>query len=249
MAVDDSITYPFKGKNDPKIGPLAVLVSNQADLERLCELLDVDKNNHRKLLMSRIYSTNRFKGTFSITGPLIGAPYTVLVFENLIARGARHFIFFGWCGAVSRNIAIGDIIIPTAAVIDEGTSRHYAADVNRAAVPSVTLLEKIRTSFNKTTLPVHRGLVWTTDAIYRETKQKVSYFQQKKVLAVEMEVSALFTVGSFRRVDTAAILVVSDEISSLEWRRGFGNRRFINNRKAALEAIGRLCRTTQIPLS
>ena len=59
-----------------------------------------------------------------------------------------------------------------------------------------------------------------------------------------MEASAFFTVGNFRHVETAAILVVSDEISTFEWQRGFRNKRFIKNRKAALEVIGHLCGNT-----
>jgi uridine phosphorylase len=244
--VDESITYPFKGKNDPEIGPVAVLVSNQTDLIRLCDLMDVDKKNHRKLLMSMVYRERHPANTFSITGPMIGAPYTAMVLENLIAWGARHFIFFGWCGAVSRNVKIGDIVIPTSAIIDEGTSKHYTASPNHAVTPSASLLKKIKTSFNKKNVDAHEGIVWTTDAIYRETRKKVEYFQKKNVLAVEMEASALFTVGNFRRVETVAVLVVSDELSTFDWQRGFGNKRFIKHRRTALGVISHLCKNILI---
>lgn len=240
-AADESITHPFKGKNDPDLGPVAVLVSNQEDLDQLCALLDLDRQNHRKLLMSKIYTKVGPAATFSVAGPFIGAPYTVLVFENLIAWGARHFIFFGWCGAVSPNIKIGDIIIPTSAVIDEGTSKHYAENPSHTVTPSAPLRKKIITSFNKKNVDVQEGSVWSTDAIYRETRKKVEYFQKKNVLAVEMEASALFTVGNFRHVETAAVLVVSDELSTFDWQRGFRNKRFIKNRKTSLEVIGHLC--------
>lgn len=240
--LDEPIAFPFKGKNDPDLGPVAILVSSQGDLIRLCDLMDVDKKHHRKLLMSMVFSGPGPANTCSITGPMIGSPYTVMVLENLIAWGARQFIFFGWCGAVSRQVKIGDIVIPTAAVIDEGTSTHYGANLNHAMPSSTALLQKIKSSFNKKNVDVHEGLVWTTDAMYRETRRKVEYFQKKSVLAVEMEVSAFFTVGNFRRVETTAVLVVSDEISRYEWQRGFGNKRFKKHRKTALEVIHRLCR-------
>jgi uridine phosphorylase len=240
--LDEPIAYPFKGKNDPDLGPVAVLVSNQEDLNQLCDLMDVDRKHHRKLLMSRVFRGSAPADTFSITGPLIGSPYTVMVLENLIAWGARQFIFFGWCGAVARHVKIGDIIIPTSAIIDEGTSRHYAANPNHAVTPATSLLHKIKTSFNSKKVDVHEGLVWTTDAIYRETRKKVEYFQKKNVLAVEMEASALFTVGDFRRVEAGAVLVVSDELSTFDWQRGFGSKRFIKHRKTALEVISRLCK-------
>lgn len=239
---DDSIAYPFKGKNDPELGPVAVLVSNQGDLDHLCGLMDLDKKNHRKLLMSKVYMEGCSANSFSITGPLIGAPYAVMIFENLIAWGARHFIFFGWCGAVSREIKIGDIIVPTSAIIDEGTSKHYGSNPNRVATPSTSLVKKIKTSFNKKNIDFQEGLVWTTDAIYRETREKVEYFQKKHVLAVEMEASAIFTVGHFRHVETGVILAVSDELSTFDWQMGFRNKRFIKNRTAALEVISHLCK-------
>lgn len=240
--LDDSIAYPFKGKNDPELGPVAVLVSNQEDLDQLCGLMDLDKKKHRKLLMSTVHMGSYSTNTFSITGPMIGASYAAMVFENLIAWGARHFIFFGWCGAVSHEVKIGDIIVPTSAIIDEGTSKHYATNPSHAVTPSTSVLKKIKASFSKKNIDFHEGLVWTTDAIYRETREKVEYFQKKNVLAVEMEASALFTVGNFRHVETGAILVVSDELSTFVWQRGFRNKRFIKNRKAALEVISHLCK-------
>lgn len=241
---EDSIPHPFKGKNDPDLGPVAVLVSNKSDLDLLSGLMGLDKN--RKLLMSTVYMGNHSANTVSITGPLIGAPYAVMVLENLIAWGARHFIFFGWCGAISHKVKIGDIIVPTSAIIDEGTSKHYTTNPNFVVTPSTSVLKKIKTSFNKKEIDFHEGLVWTTDAIYRETREKVEYFQKKNVLAVEMEASALFTVGKFRDVKTGGILAVSDDLSTLDWQRGFHNKRFIKNRRSILEAISYLCKNISI---
>ena len=237
---EDSIPHPFKGKNDPDLGPVAVLVSNKDDLDLLCGLMGLDKN--RKLLMSTVYMGNHSASTVSIAGPLIGAPYAVMMLENLIAWGARQFIFFGWCGAISHKVKIGDIIVPTSAIIDEGTSKHYTTNSNLVATPSTSVLKKIKTSFNNKNIDFHEGLVWTTDAIYRETREKVEYFQKKNVLAVEMEASALFTVGKFRNVKTAGILAVSDDLSTFDWQRGFHNKRFIKNRRAVLERISHLCK-------
>jgi len=241
---EDSIPHPFKGKNDPDLGPVAVLVANKDDLDLLCGLMGLNKN--RKLLMSTVYMGNHSANTVSIAGPLIGAPYAVMVLENLIAWGVRHFIFFGWCGAISHKVKIGDIIVPTSAIIDEGTSKHYTTNPNLVVTPSTSVLKKIKTSFNKKNVDFHEGLVWTTDAIYRETREKVEYFQKKNVLAVEMEASALFTVGKFRNVKTGGILAVSDDLSTFDWQRGFHNKRFIKNRRAVLEAISHLCKNISI---
>ena len=94
---------------------------------------------------------------------------------------------------------------------------------------------------------LHRGPVWTTDAPFRETPAKVSDYQRRGALAVEMECSALFTVAAFRAVSAAALLVVSDELSSLTWRPGFRDPRFTRGREAACDAIGRLCSELTTP--
>lgn len=65
-------------------------------------------------------------------------------------------------------------------------------------------------------------------------------------MAVEMECSALFTVGGFRGIDVAALLVVSDDLSSLTWRPGFKDPRFIRGREVACNVIGRLCSTLAV---
>ena len=87
----------------------------------------------------------------------------------------------------------------------------------------------------------HAGKVWTTDAPYRETEAKVREYGSQGILAVEMEMSALFTVARFRGVALAGLLVVSDELSNLTWRHGLRDNRFRRNRhkavRAALDAL------------
>jgi purine-nucleoside phosphorylase len=83
--------------------------------------------------------------------------------------------------------------------------------------------------------------VWSTDAPFRETQAKVLGYQRQGALAVEMECSALFTVGAFRSAEVAALLVVSDDLSSLSWKPGFKDTRFARGREAACNIISRLC--------
>jgi hypothetical protein len=90
-------------------------------------------------------------------------------------------------------------------------SHHFKKSPSDQALNRIleTALEERKTPFTK-------GPIWTTDAIYRETPEKVTAYQQQNILAVEMEVSALLAVASFRSVQMAALLVVSDELSQLE---------------------------------
>jgi purine-nucleoside phosphorylase len=86
-----------------------------------------------------------------------------------------------------------------------------------------------------------RGAVWSTDAPYRETKEKVLLFQQQGVLGVEMELSALFAAARFRQVKIGALLVVSDELGSLSWKRGFKTQKLKQSREIAAEVLRSTC--------
>ncbi|MDH3799112.1 MAG: nucleoside phosphorylase [Desulfobacterales bacterium] len=240
----DAIIIPQKGKRSPHLGPVAVIAGTETDLFQLCKLLDFDGGTYQKLFTSRLYRghANPSAAGVSITGPIVGAPYAVMVLETLIAWGARKIIFIGWCGSISDKIKIGDIIVATSAIIDEGTSGHYTDNETRISFPSASMLTKLNDALRQNQANFHNGAIWSTDAIYRETCEKVKYFQRQDAIGVEMEISALFTVAKFRGVDLGAMAVVSDELSSFKWRPGFKMDEFKHGRKTACTVIKDLCR-------
>jgi uridine phosphorylase len=243
MPYDNAIIKPLKRKNSPSLGPVAVLMADDKDLRFFCKLLNISEDNFTRLLMSKVYVEDSGKQGLSVAGPFIGAPYAVMLLETLIAWGARKVIFLGMCGAISPEVKIGDIVVPTDSIIDEGTSKHYNADEGLRSKPSFLIVESIKHIFNKNEIKFHDGLVWTTDAVYRETREKLEYYQAKDALAVDMELSALFTVGRFRNIEIGSILVVSDELATYEWHPGFRKKQFIKTRKIVAEVIKSLCAT------
>ena len=242
MATDDAIIFPKKGKRSPRLGSVGVIAGTETDLTLLCRLLDFDKTQSQKLFTSRLYVSGQPNADFSLSGPLIGAPYAAMVLETLIAWGVRKILFLGWCGSISTKAKIGDIIVPTSAIIDEGTSGHYKKDDNRMSFPSELMVAKLRAALDQKCLKYHHGPVWSTDAIYRETRDKVENYQRQDVIGVEMEISALFTVAQFRKVDIGAMVVVSDELAAFKWRPGFKMDAFKHGRKAACTVIRDICR-------
>ena len=240
MNKDDAIVRPVKGRNSSQAGVYAVMVSNEADLRMLCGQMNLQENHFIKLFMSRLYIDNR-QANLTLAGPFIGAPYAVMILETLIARGARKILFFGWCGAISPDVRIGDIIIPTGAIIDEGTSRHYGKDNGSLVRPSHYISGSIKEALTENRLSFYEGFIWSTDAVYRETCERVKYYQNKDALAVDMELSALFTAGSFRKVEVGGILVVSDEISTCKQVAGFSKQCFKKSRADVCEAISSIC--------
>jgi purine-nucleoside phosphorylase len=238
---NEAIVNPAKSKNSPDLGPVAVMAATRTDLFSLCGVFNFDKNDFYRLMISRLYFDGLHPDGVSLTGPFIGAPYAVMLLETLIAWGVRKIIFLGWCGAVSAKVKIGDIILPTSAAIDEGTSAHYGKMDTGVSRASSALVSMIRQVLNKNQIDFHTGAVWTTDAVYRETRQLVKTHQLDGILAVEMELSALYSVAQFHRVALAGILVVSDELSSLDWRPGFKDERFAQGRRTAYKVVAELC--------
>jgi uridine phosphorylase len=241
MRLNDGIIIPNKGKNSPELGPVAVVSGTQTDLFLLCELFDINVDDYQNLFTSRLYVPCRSIGAASLCGPLVGAPYAVMVIENLIAWGAQTLFFVGWCGSISQQVKIGDIVMATSAFIDEGTSRHYEHNENGRSYPSERLTARLSAEMTEAQIKFHSGAIWTTDAIYRETRHKVETYQRLDALAVEMEISSLFTVARYRGVDLCALAVVSDELASFKWRPGFKMKEFKRGRQAACEVVKNVC--------
>jgi len=178
-------------------------------------------------------------GGICIAGPYIGAPYGTMLLESLIAKGARQIIVLGWCGALNNNLGPGDLIIPDLAICDEGTSRHYAAlDADLPVTrPDENLSRALADMIRKKGETVHGLPIWTTDAIYRETREKVDWFMDKGAAAVEMECSALFAAAAFQGIPITALLVVSDSLASPDWRPGFKQKQFKTMRRFACRSV------------
>ncbi|MFO8084839.1 MAG: nucleoside phosphorylase [Desulfobacterales bacterium] len=236
---DCAIVNPVKSKNSPELPPFGTMIGSLADLKSICNTLAINECHKRSLYNSNLYFTRQF----SIAGPMIGAPYAVMILESLLAWGAKNILFYGWCGTISKTIEIGTILLPSGAYIDEGTSKHYgqAADED-FVMPSFNLTKLIRNKLSQKKIPFKETIVWTTDAIYRETPGKVNHYLAKNATAVEMELSALFTAGKFRQANVSGLLVVSDDLSGSSWHPGFRNPSFIAARKQVCETIQELCR-------
>jgi nucleoside phosphorylase len=243
MDACEAIVKPVPGRQWPPPGNAAVMAASSGDTAALRRRLIPADNDGFSFLLSRLYLAPEPSGRSALVGPLVGAPYAAMVLETLIAWGVRRVLFFGWCGTIVPGLRIGDILLPTAAYIDEGTSRHYAAEGLGPVHPAPALLEALRCGLTQCRHPWQEGPLWTTDGIFRETPEKVRAFQQRGALAVEMETSAVMAVGAFRKIETAAILVVSDRLDDDTWRPGFRDPRFRAGRKAVSGVLEHLCRT------
>jgi uridine phosphorylase len=153
-------------------------------------------------------------GDLVVFESMVGAPAAAMLAENLIASGVKDILMLGLAGSISDSCKIGDIVVPTWGIREEGTSFHYYPG-KEIATSSKKLNEKIVRCLSKEQAKL--GGVWTTDAPYRETMKKVTAHSHRGVLAVDMETTALMMVAKYRKVDFSAMLVISDELHSGTW--------------------------------
>lgn len=220
---------PKKSRSEPTIDPLALLIPIPADVQRMARLFGKNGSLCFRNNLLRVFQLTDSRRAVGLAGPAVGAPQAVMILEKLIALGARRILFLGWTGGLHPSLSPGDLILPDAAISEEGTSRHYSDEI--CSKPSFSLLREIKGALKAEGLPFKQGPVWTTDAPYRETRDKVKAFQSQGVLGVDMEVSAFFTVSAFRGIEAAALLIVSDDLSKLTWRHGFRDPRFLEARR------------------
>ena len=235
MIGDDAIVRPVRNRRSPDLGPVALLAAATPDVDRLRSGLNLPHSH--SLYMSRIYYHAQEPARPSVVGPIIGAPYAVMVLEVLRSWGVQKGFFVGWCGSIDRGIRIGDLIVPTAAWIDEGTSPHYGQPVESRALPDPKLQSVLQQGLQQRCITFHRGSIWTTDAIFRETREQVGRFQGLGAVAVEMELSALFSAAAFYGFPLAAVLTVSDELFTCQWKPGFKTQAFRQAREAVCSIL------------
>jgi uridine phosphorylase len=236
---------PKRIDGEPKIGADCIIASISSDLHFIVEFSKAKKSNLKMLGPFEFFLVRQTgQLPLALAGPALGASHAVMVMEKLIALGAKRVWFLGWCGSLQPSLSTGDLIIPTFSASEEGTSQHYPVHGKRCRTNSL-LNSKLETALSRSKLPFKKGPVWTTDAIYRETKEKVKSYARKGILAVEMEISALTRLAVYRSVDFAALLVVSDELSSLEWCSGFTRKDFKRKTHEVGRLIYDLCVTRQ----
>ncbi|MGL5378374.1 nucleoside phosphorylase [Clostridium sp.] len=146
----------------------------------------------------------------------VGAPGCVAVIEDIFAMGAEKLIIFGTCGVLDSSIEDCSVIIPNIAVRDEGTSFHYAPPSDEIAV-NPKYIDVFTKILDHHKLKYQIGKVWTTDGVYRETRQKVKARKAQGCICVDMECSAIAALSEFREKDVFHFFYAADNLDSEEW--------------------------------
>ncbi|MDR2895949.1 MAG: nucleoside phosphorylase [Propionibacteriaceae bacterium] len=182
--------------------------------------------------VEEVFTISHRQRTIGVYLSSVGAPSAVGAFELAIAAGAKRFLFFGTCGTLIDDLAPNDLIVPTAAWRDEGTSYHYLPASDEIAIPTANRLSTMMAARD---LPHRLGKIWTTDAIFRETRRNTDLRRAAGCIAVDMEIAALQAVTQFRGVE-AYFFVYGADALGVDWdQRTLG--RLDHDSRSALATI------------
>jgi uridine phosphorylase len=192
------------------------------DVPRLC-ILDPDGDIVRRL--RRVGQARPFEGwpcyhtgldtfllgdhTVGIVGFVVGAPFAVLVAEELFASGCRLLVSLTSAGQITPAGEPPYFVIIDRAIRDEGTSYHYAAP-STFADADPRLVAMASEALSSRGLHAVVGSSWTTDAPFRETPEAIHSARSRGVFAVEMEAAALYTYARAAGVQVLCLAHVTN---------------------------------------
>ena len=152
-----------------------------------------------------------------VVGCAVGAPFAVLVAEQLFASGCELLVSITSAGRIAELGAPPYVVLIDRALRDEGTSLHYVPPGNGLfmSAPDPLLIDHIEAALRHAfpqpgSVALHRGATWTTDAPYRETEAAIAQARDLGVLAVEMEAAALYALATARRVPIVCLAHVTN---------------------------------------
>lgn len=141
----------------------------------------------------------------------MGSPAAANALEMVAAAGAERVVVFGACGGVAEEIGVGDLIVATGGVRGEGTSTYYAPPGFPAAFDPL-LTARLWTASGEAGVPAHRGVVFTTDAGYRQGPE-IYEACRGLVIGVESECAAVAVVAARLGLRAGALLFCTDNVT------------------------------------
>ena len=140
----------------------------------------------------------------------VGSPVAALIIEVLATAEPKATLFLGMAGGLHRSLEVGDFILPTAAIRDEGASRHFMP-AQVPALPTFKVQKFISQIVVERELDYRTGVVHSTDYRFWEFDERFKQqLYDERALAIDMETATLFSVGFASKVPIGALLLVSD---------------------------------------
>ena len=185
----------------------AIMPGDPERVERVKKFLDnpVDIAYNREFKSCSGY----YKGVkVMVVSTGIGGASTGIAVEELKNIGVDTLIRIGSCGALQKDIKLGDLVIGNGAVRDDGASKTYIEEIY-PAVPDPDVLFSLIQSAKEMGYKYYSGPIRSHDSFYTDNEEKIDkYWGDAGVLGADMESAALFVIGSLRKLKTGSVLNV-----------------------------------------
>ena len=198
-----------------KVPAICVLDPDGDIVENLLVRSQARNNAYWACYHTRMYDFECADMALGIVGYTVGAPFAVLVAEELFASGCQLLINITSSGQIVSRQKPPFFVLIEKALRDEGTSYHYVAPSDFSEIDD-ELLSLLEGAFSELPEPVYRGATWTTDAPFRETEQAIEQAKHLGILAVEMEAAALYAFSRARSKPVVCFAHVTNQMGNVE---------------------------------
>ena len=155
----------------------------------------------------------------SVQGTGMGCPSATIVFEELVQLGVKRLLRVGTCGGLQPDHALGDMIVALSAVPADSTATHLVGGEPHCPTASWELIHEAVHVAKSSEQKIRVGPIVSSDLFYNPDAGQYRRWSSRGILAVEMEASALFTLGALRGVLTGCLLTISDIVVEGEFVR------------------------------
>lgn len=159
--------------------------------------------------------TGTYKGErVSVQGTGMGVPSISIYANELIqSYDVQKLIRVGTCGAIQKDVKVRDVILAQGATTDSQINRIVFNGIDYAPLADFDLLKKAYDVGTEKEMNLRVGNVFTSDTFYRDNAKELNeLLASYKVLAIEMETSALYTLAAKYDRQALSVLTVSDHI-------------------------------------
>jgi uridine phosphorylase len=174
-----------------------------------------------------IYKINHKATELCVVQAVVGSASIAIMTDILISGGVKYIIACGACGVLD-NIDPGNVLVPIAALRDEGASYHYLPP-KREIILDDKIVKIIESTLKNKNVPYRRCKTWTTDGFYRETEEMVKYRKEEGCSIVEMECATIAAVSKFREINFGQLLYSGDIVME---RTKYDDRKWFENLNA-----------------
>jgi len=204
MSEDSKITYMILNCKPTTLSEIVITPIVKLFINKFNKKLQNTKK------YGEIYKGNYKNVPISIVPITVGAPAAAITMEALNRTKAKYILKVDFCGGLTEDIKIGDIIIANKAICGDGTSPHYQSDI-KTIEGDISLLNSLKSYFDEINFKYKVGPIYTTDALFRETEDLLNKARELGAISIDMETSIMYLLGKLYNKHVISVNIVSDK--------------------------------------